>query len=77
MAWKESQPAIREPGAEPLPLWEAGAGVAASASLTTVARTNGAVFEDSPLVKKQQDFAAGFSVVRILGESKTIVDTKQ
>lgn len=37
---------------------------------------NGAVFDNSPLVRKQQNFAVGFSFVWILGESKTIVDTK-
>lgn len=38
---------------------------------------NGAVFDTSPLVKKPQNFAVGFSVVWILGDSKTIVDTKK
>ncbi len=35
----------------------------------------GAAFEDSPLVKTRQNFAAGFAVAWILGESKTRVET--
>ena len=36
---------------------------------------NNAVFADSPLVKTNQSFAAGFAVAWILGESKTRVET--
>ncbi|MGH8641779.1 MAG: MipA/OmpV family protein [Burkholderiales bacterium] len=35
---------------------------------------NGAVFEESPLVRTRQYFAAGFAVAWILGESKTKVE---
>jgi outer membrane scaffolding protein for murein synthesis (MipA/OmpV family) len=38
---------------------------------------NGAAFEDSPLVRDRQGLAAGFSIAWVLGESKTLVETKQ
>ncbi len=37
----------------------------------------GAVFENSPLVKDRQYFAAGVAIAWIFGTSKTTVDTKQ
>ena len=36
---------------------------------------NNAAFEDSPLVKDRQGFAAGVSVAWVLGESKSLVET--
>lgn len=36
---------------------------------------NHAAFEDSPLVKDRQGYAAGVSVAWVLGESKTLVET--
>lgn len=38
---------------------------------------NGAAFEDSPLVRDRQGLAAGFSIAWVLGESKTLVETKR
>jgi outer membrane scaffolding protein for murein synthesis (MipA/OmpV family) len=38
---------------------------------------HGAAFEDSPLVKDRQGFAAGFSIARVLGESKKMVESKR
>ena len=38
---------------------------------------SGAVFDNSPLVKKQQNFTAGFSVVWFLEKSKIIVDARK
>jgi outer membrane protein len=38
---------------------------------------NGAVFVDSPLVRDRQGFSAGLAVAWILGQSKTMVETKQ
>jgi len=38
---------------------------------------HGAVFEDSPLVKRQQNFTAGFAVSWIFAESKTLVQEER
>jgi hypothetical protein len=38
---------------------------------------NGAVFEESPLVKTRHYFAAGVAAAWIIGESKTLVEVPQ
>jgi MipA family protein len=44
---------------------------------TSWTNLNGAVYQDSPLVKTKNSFAAGFAISWIFSESKTLVEAKE